>query len=133
MNNEVKNFSFQGINGAYSELAGSKVFQSAQSVSCKTFEDMFESVKNNETECAMVPIENSSSGRVADTQRLIPNSNLNIIGEYFLNIDHCLLAPKGASINSLKRVRSHEQALAQCRKNLLTKNLSLFELTPCSR
>jgi len=70
----------------------------------------------------LVPIENSSAGRVADTQRLIPESNLKIIGEYFLEINHCLLALPGASLNSIKRIHSHEQGIAQCRKNIIKFN-----------
>ena len=75
---------------------------------------------------AMIPIENSRAGRVADTQRLIPDSGLKIVGEFFLEVNHCLLAKKGASFNSLKRVFSHEQAIAQCRNNILKNNLDIF-------
>ena len=126
MNNKVKNFSFQGIKGAYSEIAGSIIYPEAKPIPCKTFEEMFDVVKEEKVERAIVPIENSLAGRVADTQHLIPDSGLKIIGEYFLKIKHCLVASKNASIESLKRVRSHEQALAQCRKNLIIKNISMI-------
>ena len=122
---KARNFSFQGVKGAYSELAGKSIYPEATAVSCKTFEDMFNVVKEEKVDRAIVPIENSLAGRVADTQRLIPDSGLKIIAEYFLEIKHCLLASKKASIESLKRVHSHEQALAQCRKNLITKNISM--------
>jgi len=118
----TKMFSFQGVNGAYSELAGKKIYPSASSISCKTFEEMFECVREGRAELAIVPIENSKAGRIADTQRLIPNSKLKIVGEYFLEIKHCLMAPKGASMNTIKRVHSHEQAIAQCRENLINLN-----------
>ena len=72
-------FSFQGVSGAYSELAGKKIHPDAKSIACKTFEDMFECVRDNKANTAIVPIENSRAGRVADTQRLIPNSKLKII------------------------------------------------------
>ena len=115
----IDTFSFQGINGAYSELAGKNIYPEANSIPCKTFEEMFECVKEVKANIAIVPIENSRAGRVADTQRLIPNSKLKIIGEYFLRVNHCLVAPNDASINTIKRVHSHEQAIAQCRNNLI--------------
>jgi len=115
-------FSFQGVLGAYSELAGKKLYPDSTSVPSKTFEDMFETVRKNNANIALVPIENSSAGRVADTQRLIPESNLKIIGEYFLEINHCLLALPGASLNSIKRIHRHEQGIAQCRKNIIKFN-----------
>ena len=112
-------FSFQGVNGAYSELAGKKIFPNSASIPKKTFEEMFEAVRNNNAEVALVPIENSRAGRVADTQRLIPESNLKIIGEYFLEVNHCLLALPGTAIKDIKRIHSHEQAIAQCRNNII--------------
>ena len=126
MNKNIKNFSFQGVSGAYSEIAGKNIYPNAESIPCKTFEEMFEVVRENKVDRAIVPIENSLAGRVADTQRLIPDSGLKIIGEYFLEIKHCLLASKNASIKSIKRVHSHEQALAQCRNNLITKKVSMI-------
>ena len=86
MNSSIKSFAFQGVNGAFSELAGKKIYISANSIPCKTFEEMFESVRKDKAERAIVPIENSKAGRIADTQRLIPNSQLKIIGEYFLEV-----------------------------------------------
>ena len=119
MNNSIKLFAFQGVNGAFSELAGKKIYLNAKSIPCKTFEEMFESVREGRAERAIVPIENSKAGRIADTQRLIPNSQLKIIGEYFLEVKHCLMSPQGASLETIKRVHSHEQAIAQCRENLI--------------
>jgi prephenate dehydratase len=112
-------FSFQGVHGAYSELAGKNLYPDYKSIPCKTFEEMFDMVKKNKANIAIVPIENSKAGRVADTQRLIPDSKLNIIGEYFLEVNHCLVALHGASIESIKRIHSHEQAIAQCRSNII--------------
>ena len=71
-------FSFQGVQGAYSELAGKNLYPNSKSVSCKTFEEMFECVRKNDADIALVPIENSRAGRVADTQRLIPESNFKV-------------------------------------------------------
>ena len=116
---KIENFSFQGINGAYSELAGKNIFPEADSLACATFEEMFQTVREGKANVAIVPIENSQAGRVADTQRLIPNSQLKIIGEYFLEIKHCLMGIQGTTLETIKRVHSHEQAIAQCRDNLI--------------
>ena len=101
---KTNSFAFQGVSGAYSEQAGKNVFPDANSVPCATFEEMFACVRDGKADIALVPIENSQAGRVADTQRLIPDSKLKIIGEYFLEINHCLLAPEGSSMNTIKRV-----------------------------
>tara|TARA_B100000029_G_scaffold422457_2_gene429191 strand:+ start:528 stop:1370 length:843 start_codon:yes stop_codon:yes gene_type:complete len=116
---KINNFSFQGINGAYSELAGKNIFPEAKSVPCTTFEEMFEAVKNNSADVAIVPIENSQAGRVADTQRLIPESELKIIGEYFLEVKHNLLVTHGTKMADIKRIHSHEQGIAQCRNKII--------------
>ncbi len=115
----IKSFSFQGVSGAYSELAGKNLFPKAKSFPCSTFEDMFEKVRNNEVDVAMVPIENSLAGRVADTQRLIPESNLKITSEYFLEVNHNLIVLKGTKIEEIKRIHSHEQGIAQCRNKII--------------
>ena len=124
--NKIETFAFQGLNGAFSELAGSNIYQNSKSLACKTFEEMFESTRVGKAEVAIVPIENSRAGRVADTQLLIPESKLKIIGEYFLEVNHCLLAPKGSNINEIKKVFSHEQAIAQCRNNLIKNNKEMI-------
>jgi prephenate dehydratase len=66
----------------------------------------------------MIPIENSVAGRVADIHHLLPGADLHIVGEHFLRVRHQLMAKPGASINSIKRVLSHTQALGQCRGTL---------------
>ncbi len=118
----IKNFSFQGVNGAYSEQAGKNLFPEATGVACATFEEMFDKVRNNIVEAAMVPIENSLAGRVADTQRLIPESDLKITSEYFLEVNHNLMGIKGSKISDIKRIHSHEQGIAQCRKKIINLN-----------
>ncbi len=119
---KINSFSFQGVKGAYSELAGKKLFPNAKSFPCSTFEDMFEQVRIGSVDAAMVPIENSLAGRVADTQRLIPESNLKITSEYFLEVNHNLLGVKGTNISSVKRIHSHEQGIAQCRNKIIKLN-----------
>jgi len=119
---KTNSFAFQGVNGAYSEQAGKNVFPDAKSVPCATFEEMFACVREGKANIALVPIENSQAGRVADTQRLIPDSDLNIIGEYFLEVRHNLLAIPGAEMNDIKRIHSHEQGIAQCRNKIIKLN-----------
>ena len=119
---KTNSFAFQGVSGAYSEQAGKNVFPDANSVPCATFEEMFACVRDGKADIALVPIENSQAGRVADTQRLIPDSDLNIIGEYFLEVRHNLLAIPGAKINDIKRIHSHEQGIAQCRNKIIKLN-----------
>ncbi len=116
---KINSFSFQGVNGAYSEEAGSKMYPEAKSLPCSTFEEMFDQVRKGNVDAAMVPIENSLAGRVADTQRLIPDSNLKITSEYFLEVNHNLMSVKGAKISDIKRIHSHEQGIAQCRNKII--------------
>ena len=123
---KIKSFSFQGVRGAYSELAGKNLYPTARSFPCSTFEDMFEKVRTGETDAAMVPIENSLAGRVADTQRLIPESNLKITSEYFLEVNHNLMAIKGSNISNIKRIHSHEQGIAQCRNKIIKLNKQMI-------
>ena len=123
---KINSFSFQGVNGAYSELAGKNLFPDAKSVPCSTFEEMFAFVREQKAEIALVPIENSKAGRVADTQRLIPDSDLNIIGEYFLEVKHNLLVVPGTTLNDIKRIHSHEQGIAQCRNKIIKLNKEMI-------
>ncbi len=119
---KIKSFAFQGVKGAYSELAGKNLYPDAVSLPCSTFEDMFEQVRIDQVDAAMVPIENSLAGRVADTQRLIPESNLKITSEYFLEVNHNLMAVKGTKLSDIKRIHSHEQGIAQCRNKIIKLN-----------
>lgn len=85
---------------------------------CASFEDAFAAVREGQARYAMIPVENSLAGRVADVHHLIPESGLYIIGERFVPIRHQLLGLPGATLSALKSVRSHPQALGQCRKLL---------------
>ena len=123
---KINLFSFQGIKGAYSEQAGTQLFPEAKSVPCSTFEDMFEQVRLDKVDAAIVPIENSLAGRVADTQRLIPESNLKITSEFFLEINHNLMGVKGTKLSDIKRIHSHEQGIAQCRNNIIKLNKEMI-------
>jgi len=123
---KIENFSFQGINGAYSELAGKNIFPEADSLACSTFEEMFQTVREGKANVAIVPIENSQAGRVADTQRLIPDSDLKIVKEYFLEVKHNLLVVPGTKMSDIKRIYSHEQGIAQCRKKIIELNKEII-------
>jgi len=106
---------FQGLPGAYSDLACRAAFPTMTTLPCASFEDAFAAVRTGAARLAMIPIENSLAGRVADIHHLLPESGLHIIGEHFQRVNHHLLAPKGATIAGLKTVASHVQALSQCR------------------
>jgi prephenate dehydratase len=111
-----KKIVFQGEPGANSHLAIQEVEPKATAVPCPTFEDCFAAVTKGEADLAMIPIENSVAGRVADIHHLLPTSGLHIIGEHFLPIHFQLMALKGASLKDIKSVHSHIHALGQCRK-----------------
>lgn len=107
---------FQGFSGAYSDLSCRTVFPAMTTLPCPAFEDAFAAVRDGRAALAMIPVENSVAGRVADIHHLLPDGGLYIIGEHFHRVNHQLLAPKGATLAGLKTVRSHIHALGQCRK-----------------
>ena len=115
---------YQGEPGANSHIACLEVHPDYESLPCRTFEDAFQAVKDGQAKLAMIPIDNSVAGRVADIHHLMPASNLSIIGEHFLPIHFQLLALPGAKLSDLKIVRSHVHALGQCRKMIKAHNLS---------
>jgi prephenate dehydratase len=108
--------SFQGAHGAYSDIACREVFPGMETVPCHTFEDAFAACQSGATDLAMIPVDNTLAGRVADVHHLLPKSGLRIVGEHFLKIEHALLGVRGADISGLKHVHSHLHALPQCRK-----------------
>ena len=116
MNTKTKKIAFQGMAGAYSDLACRTVYKDYETLPCASFEDAFEAVKSGHSDLAMIPVDNSIAGRVADVHHLLPESNLYIIGEHFQPIRHALLGVKGSKIEDLKDVHSHIHALPQCRK-----------------
>src|SRR5260221_1273600 len=90
---------------------------------CAAFEDAFAAVREGQAELAMLPIENSVAGRVADIHHLMPDSGLFIIGEHFERVSHHLLALPGARLDQIRTVRSHVQALSQCRNFIRAQGL----------
>lgn len=109
---------FQGELGAYSHMACQAKFPDMEPLSTPSFEDALAAVQRGRARLAMIPIENSTAGRVADIHILLPGSGLYIIGEHFETIRHCLLGTPDAEESTIRSVKSHVQALGQCRKNL---------------
>src|SRR3954468_7863261 len=107
---------FQGEPGANSDIAAREVYPGCEPMPCPTFEDALAAVQNGKADLGMIPIENSIAGRVADIHHLLPHAKLHIVGEYFLRIHFNLMAPKGATLKTVKAVESHIHALGQCRR-----------------
>src|SRR6187402_1834031 len=110
-----KKIIFQGEPGANSDIACREAYPDHEPVPCPTFEDCFTALTSGDVDLGMIPIENSVAGRVADIHHLMPVSGLHIIAEWFLPIRNQLMAPKGATLKTIKTVQSHIMALGQCR------------------
>jgi prephenate dehydratase len=111
---------FQGLPGAYSDLACREVHPEMETLACVGFEEAMAAVRDKQAALAMLPIENSVAGRVADIHHLMPQSGLHIVAEHFQRVNHHLLALPGATLKDIKVVRSHVHALSQCR-NMIRK------------
>jgi prephenate dehydratase len=105
---------YQGVAGAYSHIACQNVFPNQEYISCDTFEIAMNLVQTNQADLAMIPVENSNAGRVADVHFLLPDTGLFINGEYFLRIRHQLLGLPESNLTDILSTSSHPQALAQC-------------------
>jgi prephenate dehydratase len=116
MSDPTNTIAFQGESGAYGDLACRTAYPQMATLPCATFEDTFAAVGEGRAAKAMIAIDNSLAGRVADVHHLMPESGLHIVGEHFQRVVHHLLAPKGATLQTLKTVHSHVHALPQCRK-----------------
>lgn len=112
----TRRIAYQGEPGANSHLVCKQHYPDWLAVPCASFEDVFAVVENGEADLAMIPIDNSIAGRVADIHHFLPTSGLHIIAEHFLRIRFNLLGVPGASLKSIKTVHSHVHALGQCRK-----------------
>ena len=115
----------QGELGAYSHIAVENLYKNAEIKTCSTFEDTFKLAYNDQSYKIVIPIENSLAGRVADIHYLLPKYKLQIHGEYFLPVEHNLLGKPDVSIEEIKYVRSHAQAISQCQKIINEKNYNL--------
>ena len=115
---KTNNIAFQGVLGAYSHMACQAHCPDLTPLPCASFSDMIAIVQDGGADCAMVPVENSTAGRVADIHHLLPESGLFIIAEHYQPVAHKLLGIKGAQLSDITEVHSHEQGLAQCRLTL---------------
>jgi len=111
-----RRIAYQGEPGANSHVACDECFAGEESVPCATFEDALQAVKSGDCEYAMIPIENTLAGRVADVHHLLPEAGLFIVGEHFLPIRFQLMAPRDARIDAITDIYSHVHAVGQCRK-----------------
>ena len=109
----------QGELGAYSHIAANNLYKESEIKTCTTFEETFKKAYEDDAYKIIIPIENSLAGRVADIHYLLPKYKLQIHGEYFLNVEHNLLSKPEATINDIKYVRSHAQAIGQCQKIII--------------
>lgn len=117
-NKKITKIGFQGVIGAHADMACRKCFPYLDSFAYPTFDAAMKATEKGEVDLCMIPVENSQAGRVAEIHNLLPETALHIVGEYFQRIEHCLVAIKGADINTIKSVHSHPQALLQCKKNI---------------
>ncbi|MBR1428842.1 MAG: hypothetical protein IJ590_01160 [Rickettsiales bacterium] len=112
---------YQGVEGAFSNIAAKQIFPGENYISFKTFFDVLEAIEEGKIDCGIVPIENSYAGRVAGMHNLFRDfcdKNLFIITEKMLKVEHCLCGLEGAEIDAITHIFSHEQALMQCQKNI---------------
>jgi prephenate dehydratase len=112
---------YQGEPGANSDMACHAAFPYMTTLPCPTFDAAMGAVQAGRADLAIIPVENSVAGRVADLHSLLPHTRLKIVAEHFQRVEHCLVALPGATLKTIKPVKSHVQALAQCR-NFLKKH-----------
>ena len=118
MNTSPTTVAFQGVLGAYSHQACQEAFPDAKAIPCNTFEGVIAAVKNGKADIAMLPVENSTYGRVADIHSLLPDSGLHIVGEHFVRVHINLMAKKGMKLEDVKSAMSHTVLLGQVRRFL---------------
>ncbi|HJQ05045.1 MAG TPA: prephenate dehydratase [Nocardioides sp.] len=107
---------YQGEPGANSHIVCKEHYPDWEAVPCASFEDVFAAVKNGEADRAMIPIDNSIAGRVADIHHFLPDSGLHIVAEHFLRIQFALMVLPGVGVDEIETVHSHVHALGQCRR-----------------
>ena len=113
---EPRRIAYQGEPGANSHIVCQEHHPDAEALACASFEDVFAAVESGEADLAMIPIDNSIAGRVADIHHFLPGSGLHIVAEHFLRIRFHLMAVPGATLDTIRTVHSHVHALGQCRK-----------------
>ncbi len=118
--------SFQGLEGAYSDLVCRKFYKNFITLPCDTFQKTLDVVTNGTAELAIIPVENNIAGRVADMHFLLENIKLKIVAEHYHKIEHHLMAKKGCDLKNLRKVYSHTHAISQCKRNIKKLNLNSF-------
>ncbi len=113
---EPRRIAYQGEPGANSHIVCQEHYPDLEALPCASFEDVFAAVAGGEAELAMIPIDNSIAGRVADIHHFLPGSGLHIVAEHFLRIRFHLMAVPGATLETIRTVHSHVHALGQCRR-----------------
>jgi prephenate dehydratase len=116
VNGRPTRIAYQGEPGANSHLVCMQHYPEWEALACPSFEDVFAAVESGEAGLAMIPIDNSIAGRVADIHHFLPTSGLHIIGEHFLRIQFTLMGVPGSTMQTIRTVHSHVHALGQCRK-----------------
>src|ERR1043165_8373960 len=114
--NAVTTVAYQGEPGSNSATAAHALYPDASELPCTGFEQALDAVALGDADLAVIPVDNSAAGRVADVHHLLPESGLFIVGEYFLAIRFDLMGVAGATLDQVECVRSHVHALGQCRK-----------------
>jgi len=107
---------YQGEPGSNSHLICTRAYPRLEPVACASFEDVFAAVEGGDCDLAMIPIDNSLAGRVADIHHFLPTSSLHIVGEHFLRLQFALMALPGVPVEEVRTVHSHVHALGQCRR-----------------
>ncbi|MCZ2722846.1 prephenate dehydratase [Marinomonas sp. 15G1-11] len=128
--NSASIVAYQGEPGAYSHLACKHTFPNLTSVHCATFVDAMQMVEKGEATLAMIPVENSTAGRVEEIYRELKKTQLYVIKEHFEPVNHCLIGCHGSELSDIKKIGSHPQALAQCDNNIKSlgaKNVAMYD------
>ena len=110
--------SFQGINGAYSDLVCRKFYRTYKTLTCETFQKTLDAVSKGVANLALIPVENNIAGRVADMHLLLEKIELKIVAEHYHKVEHHLMTKKDVSLKNINKVYSHTHALSQCRANI---------------
>ena len=123
MSDTTIKIAFQGVLGAYSHQACFEAYPEANVLPCNSFQAAIDAVSVGNADLAMLPVENSTYGRVADIHQLLPNSGLHIIGEHYVRVHINLLGLQGSKLSDIKSAMSHTVLLGQCRNYLKKHNI----------
>lgn len=125
---ETPKVAFQGVRGAWAEIASMQLFASAELTNLEAWEDVFRAVSDGDVDYGVLPIENSQTGGIGEVYDLLRRYGCYIVGQTWVNINHCLMAPAGTKLSDVREVFSHPEGFKQCRKFLRGK---AWDLTGC--